>query len=52
QGFQAAILERGAIVGGIGFRRIDWEQRATTIGYWMPRTSRDEARSRARLRVS
>lgn len=35
QGFQAAILERGAIVGGIGFHRIDWEQRATTIGYWI-----------------
>jgi ribosomal-protein-serine acetyltransferase len=35
QGFQVAIVECGAIVGGIGFHRIDWERRATTIGYWI-----------------
>ncbi len=35
QGFQAAIVERGQIVGVIGFHRLDWVNRATSIGYWI-----------------
>ncbi len=35
QGFQAAILERHAIVGVIGFHRLDWQNRSTSIGYWI-----------------
>jgi ribosomal-protein-serine acetyltransferase len=34
-GFQAAIVERGAIVGVIGFHHVDWQNRATSIGYWL-----------------
>lgn len=35
QGFQAAIVEDGRIVGGIGFHQLDWENRSTSIGYWI-----------------
>jgi ribosomal-protein-serine acetyltransferase len=34
-----AIVEDGAIVGTIGFHRIDWENRATSIGYWIARSA-------------
>jgi ribosomal-protein-serine acetyltransferase len=35
QGFQAAIIEDGRIVGVIGFHRVDWENLSTSIGYWI-----------------
>jgi ribosomal-protein-serine acetyltransferase len=35
QGFQTAIVQQDQIVGVLGFHRIDWENRATTIGYWI-----------------
>jgi ribosomal-protein-serine acetyltransferase len=35
QGFQAAIIDGDRIVGEIGFHRLDWENRATSIGYWL-----------------
>jgi ribosomal-protein-serine acetyltransferase len=35
QGFQAAIIDRGRIVGGVGFHRLDWQNRSTSIGYWL-----------------
>jgi ribosomal-protein-serine acetyltransferase len=35
QGFQAAIVEDGRIVGTIGFHRVDWENLSTSIGYWI-----------------
>jgi ribosomal-protein-serine acetyltransferase len=35
QGFQAAIVENGRIVGVLGFHTVDWENRATSIGYWI-----------------
>jgi ribosomal-protein-serine acetyltransferase len=34
-GLQAAIVRDGAIAGVIGFHRIDWPNRATSIGYWL-----------------
>jgi ribosomal-protein-serine acetyltransferase len=34
-GFQAAIVDRDRIVGTIGFHRVDWENRSTSIGYWL-----------------
>ncbi|HEV7586105.1 MAG TPA: GNAT family protein [Solirubrobacteraceae bacterium] len=34
-GFQAAIVSEGTIVGVAGFHGIDWPNRATTIGYWL-----------------
>jgi ribosomal-protein-serine acetyltransferase len=35
QGFQAAIVEDGRIVGALGFHRVDWENLSTSIGYWI-----------------
>jgi ribosomal-protein-serine acetyltransferase len=34
-GFQAAIVERGAIVGSIGFHRLDRVNRSSSLGYWL-----------------
>jgi ribosomal-protein-serine acetyltransferase len=34
-GFQAAIEVDGAIAGMIGFHRVDWSNRAASIGYWL-----------------
>jgi ribosomal-protein-serine acetyltransferase len=34
-GFQAAIVEDETIIGTIGFHRIDWPNRVTSIGYWL-----------------
>ena len=34
-GFQTAIVREASIVGAVGFHRIDWENRATSIGYWL-----------------
>ncbi len=39
QGFQAAIIDAGRIVGGIGFHRLDWQNRNTSIGYWLAESS-------------
>lgn len=35
QGLQTAIVQDGRIVGSIGYHRIEWEHRATSIGYWI-----------------
>jgi ribosomal-protein-serine acetyltransferase len=34
-GLQTVIVLDGAIVGVVGFHRIDWMNRATSIGYWL-----------------
>lgn len=34
-GFQAAIVPDGPIVGVVGLHAIDWRNRNTTIGYWL-----------------
>jgi ribosomal-protein-serine acetyltransferase len=34
-GLQVAIVDRGEIVGVAGFHRVDWVNRATSIGYWL-----------------
>jgi ribosomal-protein-serine acetyltransferase len=34
-GFQAAIVADGEIVGVVGFHSVDWHHRATSIGYWL-----------------
>jgi ribosomal-protein-serine acetyltransferase len=38
QGFQTAIVD-GRIVGVLGFHRLDWENRSTSIGYWIAESS-------------
>lgn len=35
QGFNAAILHDGAIVGIVGHHRISWANRSTSLGYWL-----------------
>ena len=35
EGFSLGIIEAGAIVGSIGFHRVDWRDRSTGIGYWL-----------------
>jgi ribosomal-protein-serine acetyltransferase len=34
-GFQAALVSEGSIVGMIGFHGVNWPHRSTTIGYWL-----------------
>lgn len=34
-GFQTAIVRDQRIVGAIGFHRVDWSNRATSLGYWL-----------------
>jgi ribosomal-protein-serine acetyltransferase len=34
-GFQCAILDGGRIIGVVGFHRVDWVNRGTSIGYWL-----------------
>jgi ribosomal-protein-serine acetyltransferase len=34
-GFDAALLVDGLIAGGVGFHRVDWVNRSTSIGYWL-----------------
>jgi ribosomal-protein-serine acetyltransferase len=34
-GLQTAIICDGAIAGMIGFHRVDWQHRATSVGYWL-----------------
>ena len=34
-GFQAAVLIDGRIVGVVGFTHVDWENRSTALGYWL-----------------
>jgi ribosomal-protein-serine acetyltransferase len=42
QGFQAAIIDHGRIVGGIGFHRLDWQNRSTSIGYWLAESAQHQ----------
>src|SRR5436309_14023467 len=34
-GFQCAIVVRGRIAGVVGFHRVDWANRLSTLGYWL-----------------
>jgi ribosomal-protein-serine acetyltransferase len=34
-GFQTAIVDGDEVVGVIGFHRVDWVNKATSIGYWI-----------------
>jgi ribosomal-protein-serine acetyltransferase len=34
-GFEAALVLDGEVAGGVGFHRVDWVNRSTSIGYWL-----------------
>jgi ribosomal-protein-serine acetyltransferase len=34
-GFQAALVSEGKIIGIVGFHSVNWPHRSTTIGYWL-----------------
>ena len=38
-GFHAGMWAKGNFVGAIGFHRIDWPNRKTTIGYWLDKSA-------------
>jgi ribosomal-protein-serine acetyltransferase len=35
RGFQVAMIDDDAIVGALGYHRLDWQNLATSIGYWI-----------------
>jgi ribosomal-protein-serine acetyltransferase len=39
-GFQAAIEPAGEIIGVVGFHKINWMSRNTSIGYWLAESAR------------
>jgi ribosomal-protein-serine acetyltransferase len=39
QGVATAIVDDPRIVGVVGFHRLDWENRSTSIGYWIAESS-------------
>jgi ribosomal-protein-serine acetyltransferase len=38
-GFQAVLIENGCIAGVVGFHGVSWEQRSSSIGYWLAESS-------------
>ena len=42
QGFQVAIVDDGRIVGVLGFYRLDWQNRSTSVGYWIAESSQGQ----------
>jgi len=38
-GFQTAVVADGRVVGVVGFHRISWDHRSTSIGYWLAETA-------------
>jgi ribosomal-protein-serine acetyltransferase len=35
EGFQTAIVRDGGIAGVVGYVRVDWDNRSTSLGYWL-----------------
>jgi ribosomal-protein-serine acetyltransferase len=42
RGLQMAIVEDGDLVGVIGYHQIDWENRSTSVGYWIAEASQGQ----------
>jgi ribosomal-protein-serine acetyltransferase len=41
-GFQCAILDDGRIIGVVGFHRVDWANRGTSLGYWLAESAQGQ----------
>jgi ribosomal-protein-serine acetyltransferase len=39
EGFQAAIVDGGALAGSIGFGSLNWANRSVAVGYWLAGTA-------------
>jgi ribosomal-protein-serine acetyltransferase len=50
-GFQAAIVIEGAIVGVIGYHAVDWGNRSTRIGYWLDEEQQGRGTMTAAVRL-
>lgn len=50
-GFQAAIVESGAIVGVAGYHGVDWAHRSTSLGYWLAAASQGRGTMTAAVRA-
>ena len=50
-GFQTAILEDGRIVGVVGFIAVSWQNRSTTIGYWLAESAQGRGTMTRAVRV-
>lgn len=48
-GFQCAIMDAGRIIGIVGYHRVDWANRGTSIGYWL--AAREQGRGTMALSV-
>ena len=50
-GFQAALVPRGEIVGVAGFHTVDWHNRSTSIGYWLAASEQGRGTMTAAVRT-
>lgn len=50
-GFQAAIVDAGAIVGVAGYHGVDWAHRSTSLGYWLAEASQGRGTMTAAVRA-
>jgi ribosomal-protein-serine acetyltransferase len=50
-GFQAAIVRGGAIVGVAGFHGVDWVHRNTSLGYWLAQDAQGRGTMTAAVRA-
>lgn len=50
-GFQAAIVDRREILGVVGYHRVDWDNRTTSIGYWLGERSQGRGTMTASVRA-
>jgi ribosomal-protein-serine acetyltransferase len=50
-GFQAAIVRDGQIVGMAGFHGVDWSNHSTSIGYWLAQSAQGKGTMTAAVRA-
>ncbi len=50
-GFQTAVVEDGRIVGVVGFLAVSWQNRSTSIGYWLAESAQGRGTMTRAVRV-